>query len=101
MMEETLPDPKNPTGGKLNNVYFSPPPDVKLNYPCIVYKQESREKQNADNRLYILHKPYSITYMNTRPDSNIPDKILEFPMSRQTQVYCSDGIYHYVYKLYI
>lgn len=91
------------TGGNdtVAHVYFQPPANVELKYPCIVYSQEAIERVSADNKAYIKRHPYKVTYISTRPDSKVPDKILDYPLSRMNATFISEGLYHYVYKLYI
>ena len=86
-------------GGHETNVYFQPPSGVTLVYPCIVYGLDTITKANADNRAYLKNKVYKVTYIDTRPDSNIPDKLVDMPSSRMTAVYTSDGLYHYAYAI--
>lgn len=92
-------DPK--TGGKVNNVYFQPPSGVTLVYPCIVYSMEYISSMKADNRGYIKHPTYKLTYIDTRPDSNIPEKICDMPNCRMSNTYTADGLYHYPFNIYL
>lgn len=92
-------DPK--TGGKVNNVYFQPPSGVTLIYPCIVYSMEYISSMKADNRGYIKHPTYKLTYIDTRPDSNIPEKICDMPNCRMSNTYTADGLYHYPFNIYL
>lgn len=89
------------TGGKANNVYFQPPADVKLVYPCIVYSLEYISSMKADNVGYIKHPTYKVTYIDTRPDSPIPEKICDMPSCRMNNTYVADGLYHYSFNIYL
>lgn len=90
------------TGGSPNaHVYFQPPTNVEIKYPCIVYSAEPTETQRADNRAYLKKHPYKVQFISTRPESPILDMILDYPYSRMTATYCSDGLYYTTYKLYI
>lgn len=93
--------PTTETGGKANNVYFQPPSGVKLVYPCIVYELQYISSSKADNLGYIKHPTYKLTYIDTRPDSNIPEKICEMPSCRMNNTYTVDGLYHYAFNIYL
>ena len=42
-----------------------------------------------------------VTYIDTRPDGAMIDKIVQFPTARMTTSYTADGLYHYVYNITI
>ena len=83
------------------NVYFQPPESVKMEYPCIRYKQLPIEKRSANNGVYIKNHPFEVIYISPRPDSVAPELLANYPMSRQLSVFQADGLYHYSFKLYI
>lgn len=93
--------PTTATGGHDTNVYFQPPSNVVLNYPCIVYSLDTMDSRKADNRGYLLNHVYKLTYIDTRPDGDMIDKIIQFPTARMTTSYTADGLYHYVYNISI
>ena len=37
-----------------DQVYFQPPPTVKMEYPCIVYRRDYEETSFADDKPYLL-----------------------------------------------
>ena len=83
-----------------SNVYFQPPGDVKLQYPCIVYQLDYVRSMFANDRPYAHHKRYSLTYISRSPDQFIPDKIADLPMCAFNRFYVSDNLNHYSYRLY-
>ena len=89
------------TGGIINNVYFQPPSSVKLVYPCIVYSLNYIKSDKADNRGYIKNTSYKLTYIDTRPDSDMPYKLMDMPKCNMQNTYTSDGLYHYPFTIYI
>ena len=40
------------------NVYFDPPSNIHINYPCIIYKRIAAESRRADNGRYIVWYPF-------------------------------------------
>ena len=50
------------------NVYFQPPENVKLKYPCFVYERSSIETRPADNFAYHGRVRYRLTVISYDPD---------------------------------
>lgn len=82
------------------NVYFQPPPSVSMKYPCIVFKLDGEHKIFANNKPYSRKARYSVTVIDKNPDSLIPAKIAELPMSDFNRFYSADNLNHTVYNLY-
>lgn len=80
-----------------NNVYFQPPPDFKLQYPCIVYKRSNIRSLFGDNIPYKLEKQYTLTVIYSDPDSIIPDKVSQLPKCINDRNFVSDNLNHDVF----
>lgn len=83
-----------------DNVYFQPPENVQLKYPCIIYNREDAEFRHADNQLYDQFKRYMVTVIDRDPDSGIPDEVAKLPMCSFNRFYTADGLNHDVYQVY-
>ncbi len=57
------------------NVYFQPPPNFTMSYPCIVFERSNIRTKHADNFPYLHRKQYTLTVIDANPDSAIPDKV--------------------------
>ena len=84
----------------VENVYFQPPNNIQLAYPCIIYRRDSAVAQFADDKPYNRHTRYAITIIDPNPDSEIPDKVAELPMSSFNRFYTADNLNHDVYSVY-
>lgn len=82
------------------NVYFQPPPNLVMQYPCIVYNRDLAETEFADNFPYRRTKRYQVTIIDQDPDSPIPDKVAELPMCLFERHFTADNLHHDVYNLY-
>ena len=83
------------------NVYFQPPENVKLKFPCIVYKFTKFETEHADDNPYAIKKKYNILYITKDPDDNKPEEIAwAFSTISHINTYVSDTLYHHSYDLY-
>lgn len=84
------------------NVYFQPPENIKMNYPAIVYEMSSIKTNHADGGVYLFNKCYDITLIHNNPDNDIVDRILmEIPHSSFNRHFKSDGLNHYVFRVFI
>lgn len=81
------------------NVYFQPPPNFQMKYPCIVYRKINIRSAHADNEPYRFDNQYSITVIDANPDSEIPDKISRLPRCSFDRPFTSDNLNHYVFNI--
>lgn len=81
-------------------VYFQPPSNVKMEYPCIVYQLDDVDTKFAGNAPYSRTKRYQVTHISRNPDSDVPDKIAALPMSTFSRFFVADNLNHTVYSLY-
>jgi hypothetical protein len=84
----------------VSNVYFQPPTNVKLKYPCIIYKRDFAHTKFADDISYDHIIRYSITIIDQDPDSEIPSKVAAMPMSLFNRFFTVDNLNHDVYNVY-
>lgn len=83
------------------NVYFQPPSNIKLKYPCIIYHYGIGRSFHADNKNYVYIDAYEVKVIDSDPDSQLPFKLLDsFEMIRRERPYASDGLYHNQFILF-
>lgn len=82
------------------NVYFQPPENLKLQYPCIIYTRDKIEQRYADDRTYSHKVRYSLTLITRSPDSDLVMKILELPYCSYDRCYAADSLNHDTFTLY-
>lgn len=84
-----------------DNVYFQPPENVKLKYPCIVYKRSNPNTEYADNKVYTYKQGYDITVIYDDPDMSIgKDILMHFQYCKMGTTYTADNLYHDPLTLY-
>jgi hypothetical protein len=81
-------------------VYFQPPANVQMNYPCIVYKRDIAATKFAGNSPYRYTKRYMATVIDRDPDSEIPDKIAALPMCSHNRFFTANNLNHDVFIIY-
>jgi len=82
------------------NVYFQPPANVQMQYPCIVYKREAADQKFADDLLYQYTKRYQVTVIDQDPDSTIPDQIAVLPLCSYDRFFTAEDLNHDVFTLF-
>jgi hypothetical protein len=83
-----------------DNVYFQPPPNVQMAYPCIVYQRDRTSTRFADNKPYARTKGYQVTVIDRDPDSDIPDKVAQLPTALFSRFFVANNLNHDVYTLF-
>ena len=83
-----------------DNVYFQPPTNIELKYPCIIYKRDFADTKFADDKPYTTKLRYAITVIDKDPDSEIPSKVASLPLSLFNRFYTADNLNHDVYNVY-
>lgn len=81
-------------------VYFQPPENLKIEYPCIIYKRDLANVQFADNNPYRRNKRYSVTHIDRDPVSLVPDKIADLPMCTYERFFTAGNLNHDVFNIY-
>lgn len=86
------------------NCYFSPPSNIRMKYPCIIYHYEGIVTQHADDLRYLNRRRYSIIVVDECPDSCIPGRLfmdgrLKY-LSQDRSPYVTDGLNHFPFTLY-
>jgi hypothetical protein len=66
------------------NVYFQPPSNIAMKYPCIVYAKNTKINLYGSDVVHFSKQEYRVTVIDSNPDSGISDQIEE------TLKYCSE-----------
>lgn len=83
------------------NVYFQPPDNYHMKYPCIVYRLENERTAYANDKHYVKHKRYEVTYITNDPTSEVCFRIhddLEY--CYWDRRFVTDNMYHNVYTVF-
>lgn len=79
------------------HVYFQPPENFKLSYPCVVYSMVPPKVTHADDFLYSLKEKYTITIMDRDPHSNLWRNVLSnLPKVKMDRSFIVNGAIHTV-----
>ena len=82
-------------------VYFQPPATLTMSYPCIVYEYSQPLDKKADNRAYLSHMQYQVTFITKDQDTTIPREIKEkLTYCSQERIFVTDGLYHFPFTVH-
>lgn len=82
------------------NVYYQPPENLKMEYPCIRYSVARHKVDYADNIKYRTAKVYDLVVISKKPDDPVIDKILNLPYTEFDRHYVYDGLNHDIITIY-
>jgi hypothetical protein len=82
------------------HVYFQPPSNVQMSFPCIVYQRSGSDSDFADNGTYRHAKRYQVTVIDRNPDSELPDLVEELPLCSFDRFFAADNLNHWVLNLF-
>lgn len=84
----------------VKKVYYQPPEDIRMVYPCIRYERANGRTDFANNLPYNFTMRYTVTIIDPNPDSRIVEEVAKLPMCTFDRCYSSDDLYHSVFTLY-
>lgn len=87
----------SPYGG---NVYFQPPENIKLKFPCILFEVSSMDLTHADNTLYERVIQFSVMYISKTTNEDVVDKLTALPYSWFERHFVQDGLNHYIFRIF-
>lgn len=82
------------------NVYYRPPANKQMTYPCIRYSDTKPSTMRADDIMYSSMKCYEIIVISNTPNHPVIDELLKLPYCSWDRWYAADGMNHDVLTLY-
>lgn len=82
-----------------SNVYFQPPSNTSIKYPCIVYSFERFNINHADNQPYIVTGRWHIHHMYKNPKNDLKEKFLYVPFCTFDRRIVTEGVYNDYYNI--
>ena len=83
-----------------SNVYYQPPQNTLMKYPCIRYSRDYVRKTSADDTAYLLKNRYQLIVISKTPDHPVIEKLLQRPMCSHDRHYYADNLHHDVLSIY-
>ena len=82
------------------NVYFQPPSNTQMRYPAIRYERSEMAVKHADNCNYNRRIRYTVTVIDSDPDSEIVNRVSMLPYCYFDRHYVQDNLNHDVFEIY-
>jgi len=83
-----------------DHVYFQPPSNVEIQFPCILYARDSSYLEYAGNQPYIHAKRYQVTVIDRNPDSPLADRVEELPYCQFERSFPAGELNHWIFNLF-
>lgn len=86
----------------VKKVYFQPPMESMLKYPCILYEPNGFSTLSSDNNRYLSFPEYTLTLIDYDPESIIQKYIMDLNGDCHIsfdRFFVSDNLNHWVYSL--
>lgn len=81
-------------------VYFQPPEDKDMGYPCIVYHLDAGDTEFANNVPYSYEQRYEVKLISWLPEPELFKKLAALPKSIHARSYVADKLNHSVFSIY-
>lgn len=83
------------------HVYYQPPKDQQIKYPCIIYKLDDMPAIHANNYPYLWGHKYQVTVVDRNPESPLRERVQALPTAKmKTAPYERDNLHHFVFSLF-
>ena len=87
--------------GLAKNVYFQPPTNLQMKYPCIVYHRQYIDGVPADNINYLINRQYRVIYVDRSPVSDeVVDRLMELPNCKYMSHSVVDNLNQDAFEIY-
>lgn len=83
-----------------DNVYFQPPPNISLSYPCIIYNRDTADIKFADDIPYSYMQRYTVLVIDKDPDGVLRSEVASLPRVVYDRFFTADNLNHDVFSLY-
>lgn len=83
-----------------DRVYFQPPSNVTMEYPCIVYDLAPGWTKSANNKPYLYKQQYEVKLIGQIPQPDKFHQLAFLPMSLHSHSYVTGNLRHDVFNIY-
>lgn len=84
----------------VENVYYQPPANLQMKYPCICYSRAKIQNRHANDGVYLQNVRYEVTVIDTKPDSEMTAAVSMLEQCAHDRLFVSDNLYHDVFTLW-
>jgi hypothetical protein len=81
-------------------VYFQPPNNLTLTYPCVRYQRDDAHVDFGDNFPYRRMWRYQVMVITRKPDDPAVEIIANLPLCHFEQHYVAENLNHDVFNIF-
>lgn len=82
------------------HVYFQPPENTQIQYPCIIYKLSNMPTKWSNNLPYHWDRCYEMTYITRDAQDSMVERLIALRQTRFNRYFSGDNLHHFVYTIY-
>ena len=82
------------------HVYFQPPQNIQLVYPCMIYKITDLPQIWANNLPYHWDHAYHLTYLTRDPNDPVVEKLIALRKTKFGRYYTADNLHHFTFTIF-
>lgn len=82
------------------NVYFQPPENISMVYPCIVYTWDDVKALKANNGKYKSDRRYQMIHISQKSEDPVVEALENLPYTKFRRRYTKDNLHHTVFDIY-
>lgn len=83
------------------NVYFQPPSNITMKYPCIIYNKSDKMRLYGSNIVHHSKQEYKVLVIDKNPDSELANQVeQQLQYCVIDQYYTVDNLNHTALTLY-
>lgn len=84
----------------ITNVYYQPPADVQLYYPCVIFSRTGIPAEHANNKIYKFKTRYQVILIDKSPESEFLIPLLHLPLCSFDRHYTAKNLNHDAFNIY-
>lgn len=84
-----------------DNIYFNPPSNLKIQYPCCVCSINDILNKNADDEVYNQNVRYDCTLITKNVNDPLLKELSKINTFRYSRHYVVDGLHHYAFLIIV
>ena len=83
--------------GETPHVYFQPPENTKMVYPCFRYTEAGSTPLHAEDQPYLHVRQYTVIYITRNADPILPEAMKNLSQVRFDRRYSANNLNHFVF----
>lgn len=81
-------------------VYFQPPANISMQYPCIVYTWDDVKALKANNGKYKTDRRYQLIHISQKSEDPVVAALEALPYTKFRRRYTEGNLHHTVFDIY-